>query len=175
MDKNVTVIEERMHYIREKIGYTQKKLADKLGVSRSLINNWENGFSNISLRQLIKIAYLYQVPIDYFLDIISEVDHFDYHFIEEMDLKRIGLKLKEIRKSNGLTQERFAAMIDTKRSSISYYEIGKMMISTADLKQICETFGVSADYIVGNLTENVKRNKKVKLKVKEIKEKVNNE
>lgn len=46
------------------------------------------------------------------------------------------------------------------------------MISTADLKQICETFGVSADYVVGNTDINIKREKKIKIKTKEIKEKI---
>lgn len=174
MDKNVTVIEERIFNIRERIGYTQEELAKKLGVSRSLVNNWENGYANISLKQLIKLAYIYQVPIDYLLGIIEEIDDYEYHYIDTMDLKSIGLKLKEIRKTNKMTQDKFAQKIDTKRSSISYYEIGRMMISTADLKQICETFGVSADYIVGNINNNITRNKKQKLKVKDIKEKVSN-
>lgn len=174
MDKNVTVIEERIFNIRERIGYTQEELAKKLGVSRSLVNNWENGYANISLKQLIKLAYIYQVPIDYLLGIIEEIDNYDYHYIDTMDLKSIGLKLKDIRKTNKMTQDKFAQKIDTKRSSISYYEIGRMMISTADLKQICETFGVSADYIVGNINNNITRDKKQKLKVKDIKEKVSN-
>lgn len=174
MDKNVTVIEERIFNIRERIGYTQEELAKKLGVSRSLVNNWENGYANISLKQLIKLAYIYQVPIDYLLGIIEEIDDYEYHYIDTMDLKSIGLKLKEIRKTNKMTQDKFAQKIDTKRSSISYYEIGRMMISTADLKQICETFGVSADYIVGNINNNITRDKKQKLKVKDIKEKVSN-
>lgn len=174
MDKNITVVEERIFSIRERIGYTQEELAKKLGVSRSLVNNWENGYANISLRQLIKLSYIYQVPIDYLLGIIDEIDHYDYHYVDTMDLKGIGFRLKEIRKANKMTQDKFAQKIDTKRSSISYYEIGKMMISTADLKQICETFGVSADYIVGNITDNINRDKKHKLKVKDIKEKVSN-
>lgn len=174
MDKNVTVIEERIFNIRERIGYTQEELAKKLEVSRSLVNNWENGYANISLKQLIKLAYIYQVPIDYLLGIIEEIDNYDYHYIDTMDLKSIGLKLKEIRKTNKMTQDKFAQKIDTKRSSISYYEIGRMMISTADLKQICETFGVSADYIVGNIKNNITRDKKQKLRVKDIKEKVSN-
>ena len=174
MDKNVTVIEERIFNIRERIGYTQEELAKKLGVSRSLVNNWENGYANISLKQLIKLAYIYQVPIDYLLGIIEEIDDYEYHYIDTMDLKSIGLKLKEIRKTIKMTQDKFAQKIDTKRSSISYYEIGRMMISTADLKQICETFGVSADYIVGNINNNITRDKKQKLKVKDIKEKVSN-
>lgn len=174
MDKNITIIEERIYTMRIKMHLTQQELANRLGVSRSLINNWENGFSNISLKQLIKLAYLYQVPIDYLLGIIDEIDNYPYQFISNMDLKSIGLRLKEIRKLHRLTQDKFASKIDTKRSSISYYEIGKMMISTADLKQICQTFGVSADYLVGNLTENIKRDKKIKLKIKDIKEKIVN-
>ena len=172
MEKNITIIEERIYLLRVKNHFTQSDVAKMLGVSRSLINNWENGFSNISLKQLIKLAYFYQVPIDYLLGIIDQIDHHSYHYVSSMNLKNIGLKLREIRKINRLTQDEFAQKIDTKRSSISYYEIGKMMISTADLKQICETFGVSADYIVGNLDHFVKRNKKEKIKLKDIKEKI---
>ena len=174
MDKNITIVEERIYLLRVKNHFTQQEVANKLNLSRSLINNWENGFSNISLKQLIKLAYLYQVPIDYLLGIIDEIDNYPYQFISDMDLKSIGLRIKEIRKINRFTQDKFAQKIDTKRSSISYYEIGKMMISTADLKQICETFGVSADYLVGNLKENIKRDKKIKLKIKDIKEKIVN-
>ena len=172
MGSNTTIVEERIRFIRERIGYTQIEVAKALGISRSLVNNWELGFVNISLKQLIKLAYFYQVPIDYLLGIIEEIDGYSYHYVSNMNLKSIGMKLKEIRKEAGLTQEKFAKKIDTKRSSISYNEIGKMMISTADLKQICETFGVSADYIVGNIDKNIRRNKKVKIRTKDIKEKV---
>lgn len=174
MEENLTIIEKRIKALRERIGYSQIEVAHKLGVNRSLVALWENGYANISLKQMIKLAYLYQVPIDYLLGIIDEIDHYEYHYVDTMDLKKIGLKLKEIRKANKMTQDKFAQKIDTKRSSISYYEIGKMMISTADLKQICETFGVSADYIVGNITDNINRDKKYKLKVRDIKEKVSN-
>ena len=174
MEENLTIIEKRIRALRERIGYSQIEIAKILGVNRSLIALWENGYANISLKQLIMLAYIYQVPIDYLLGIIEEIDDYEYHYIDTMDLKSIGLKLKEIRKTNKMTQDKFAQKIDTKRSSISYYEIGRMMISTADLKQICETFGVSADYIVGNIKNNITRNKKQKLKVKDIKEKVSN-
>ena len=174
MDKNITVIEKRIKALRDQALYTQEELANKLHVSRSLINNWENGYANISLRQLIKISYLYKVPLDYILGIINKIDNYNYSYIEDIDLRKIGSTIRSIRKNANLTQDEFAKKIDTKRSNISYYEIGRMMISTADLKQICETFGVSADYIVGNIDINIKRNKKINLKTKEIKAKVSN-
>lgn len=48
------------------------------------------------------------------------------------------------------------------------------MISTADLKQICETFGVSSDYIVGNIAVLVSREKVTKIKPKDFKEIITN-
>ena len=77
MDKNITIVEERIYLLRVKNHFTQQEVANKLNLSRSLINNWENGFSNISLKQLIKLAYLYQVPIDYLLGIIDEIDNYE--------------------------------------------------------------------------------------------------
>lgn len=174
MDKDLTIIEERIKYLRDRRGFTQSEFAKLIGVSRSLVCVWENGYANISLRQMIKISYVYLVPLDYILGITDTFQIKNYKFINKLDLKYVGEKIREIRKKEGLTQERFAKKIDTKRSSISYYEIGKMMISTADLKQICLTFGVSADYIVGNINKRLESPKHNKIKVKEIKEKITN-
>lgn len=123
---------------------------------------------------MIKICAACKVPLDYLLGIIDEYNIKEYNFINKLDLKYVGDKIREIRKKEHLTQDRFAQKIDTKRSSISYYEIGKMMISTADLKQICETFGVSSDYIVGNIAVLVLREKVTKIKPKDFKEIITN-
>jgi len=167
--ENITIVEERLKKIRLEKRLTQLQASKVLKVNRSLISIWENGYANISLKQLIKIASLYHVPIDYILGIINEIDKEDYLYIKKLDLKYVGSKIKEVRKSNNLTQEQFAKMLFTKRSNISYYEIGKLTISTADLKEICETFGVSADYIIGNTLKPIKRYKRKKLTPKDVK------
>lgn len=173
--ENLTIIETRIKNLRERIGYTQKELATKLGVTRSLICLWEQGYANISLKQLIKIASIYQVSIDYLLGLTDKKTSLvNYEYISDIDLKILGQRLKNLRKQEKLTQDKFAKKIDTKRSSISYYEIGKMMISTADLKQICETFGISADYLTGNTNDYLKIKKKQKLNPKKIKEVITN-
>jgi len=174
MNSNMTVIEERIKNLRERNMITQKELANKMNISRNLICLWENGYANISLRQIIKYSYIYNVSLDYVLGIIDNPDNKKYKFIKKLDLKYVGTKIREIRKSLNMTQEKFATKIDTKRSSISYYESGKMMISTADLKQICETFGYSSDYIVGNIKTCIRREIKNKLKAKDIKEFITN-
>lgn len=173
--EDLTIIELRIKSLRQKFKYTQNELAKLMHVSRSLICLWEQGYANISLKQIIKLASIYKVPLDYILGIIDKIDpKANYKYIDSLDLKYLGNKLKETRKSLGLTQDKFAKKLDTKRSSISYYEIGKMMMSTADLKQICETFGVSSDYLIGNTDTFIIRTKLNKIKVKEIKELITN-
>lgn len=168
MDKNLTVIEIRIKFLRDLKGLSQMKLAEKLGVSRSVINSWENGYANISLRKLVKLSYFFKVPIDYILGLINEFNKNDYEFKEELDLKCLGRNIRIIRIIEGLNQKEFALKIKTKPSCISYYECGKMSISTADLKDICNTFGFSADWCIGNTLECIRRDVKIKIKPEEI-------
>lgn len=168
MDKNLTIIEIRIKFLRDLKGLSQMELAEKLGVSRSVINSWENGYANISLRKLVKLSYFFKVPIDYILGLINEFNKDDYEFKENLDLKYLGRNIRIIRIIEGLNQREFALKIKTKPSSISYYECGKMSISTADLKDICNTFGFSADWCIGNTLECIRRDVKIKIKPEEI-------
>ena len=78
--KSLTVIEIRIRFLRDLKGLTQKNLAKSLNVSQALINSWENGYQNISLRQLVKLSYFYQVPIDYIIGLTTEYDKSIYNF-----------------------------------------------------------------------------------------------
>ena len=168
MNKNLTIIEIRIKFLRDLKGLSQLELAKKLGVSRSVINSWENGYANISLRKLVKLSYFFKVPIDYILGLINDFNKDDYEFRESLDLKYLGRNIRIIRIIEGLNQREFALKIKTKPSSISYYESGKMSISSADLKDICNTFGFSADWCVGNTLECIRRDVKIKIKPEEI-------
>ena len=128
MNNDLTIIEERIRSLRERNMFTQRELASIIGVSRNLICLWENGYANIALKQIIKFCKIYNVSLDYILGLSDTTKEIEYHFIDNLDLTYVGKKIREIRKNALLTQEKFAKKIDTKRSSISYYEIGKMMI-----------------------------------------------
>ncbi len=168
-EKNLTVIEIRIKFLRDLKGITQKELADNLNVSQALINSWENGYADISLKQLVKLSYFYQVPIDYILGLITDFDKNIYDFKKKLDLKYLGNNLRIIRKIEDLTQEEFASIIHIERSGISSYERGKMSISSSALKEICNTFGYSADWCIGNTLKCIRRKKKIQLKDSDIK------
>ncbi len=168
--KNLTVMEIRIKWLRDLKGITQQEVAKALGVSQGLVNSWENGYLNISLKKLVKLSYFYGVPIDYIFGLVTDYNKDIYTFKSELDLKYLGKKVRLVRKMAGLTQDEFAKAIHKERSCLSYYECGKMAMSSADLKEICNDFGFSADWCVGNTTKCIRRDKKVRINDEEIKE-----
>ena len=60
-----------------------------------------------------------------------------------------GIRLKELRKEQGLTQKEFAKMLNTTQENISKYELEYLDLNTDMIIQICKTFNVSADYLLG--------------------------
>ena len=59
-------------------------------------------------------------------------------------------RLKQLRKSSGITQEQLAAIIGVERSSIGKYEGRSQTIPSDDVKyRIAEYFGVTVDYLMG--------------------------
>ena len=54
-------------------------------------------------------------------------------------------RIKEVRKSLGLTLEKFGERIGLKKSAVSLIENGKNAVTVANVKAICREFGV--DYI----------------------------
>lgn len=62
----------------------------------------------------------------------------------------IGLKIKELRKLNKLTQVEFSSEIDIDNSQLSKIEQGKLMPTLNQLLEISSKFGKSLDWLVNN-------------------------
>lgn len=58
----------------------------------------------------------------------------------------IGKKLKQLRKTRGLTQDQVSERVEISRSTISNYEIGRRTPSLRDLSALADVFGVGLDY-----------------------------
>ena len=57
-------------------------------------------------------------------------------------------KLKNLRKSKGLTQVQFAQIFQISSGTIAMWETGKRMPDTETLKRIAKYFDVSLDYLL---------------------------
>ena len=154
-----TIIEIRIKLLRDIHGLTQEELAKNLNVSRALINCWENGYTDISLNKLVLLSYYFKVPIDYILGLINEFNQKNYTFKQSIDKTYLGKNIRLIRKTNRLNQIEFAKIVHMERSTLSHYENGKATMSSSDLKEICSTFGFSADWCLGSTNHSLLNSK----------------
>lgn len=68
MDKKAGITSQRIKDLRIKKGFTMEKLAELIGVSKSTIAKWENGYvSNMRQDKVDKLANIFNVPPTYLL------------------------------------------------------------------------------------------------------------
>lgn len=63
----ITNIGEKIMILRERKGYTQRQLAQRLGISRSAVNLWEMSLSTPSIESLISLSQIFHISTDYLL------------------------------------------------------------------------------------------------------------
>ncbi len=61
----MSIMSERLHTLREGMRFSQKKMADLLGVAQPSINRYEHGQSVPSVDILMKYADYFDVSMDY--------------------------------------------------------------------------------------------------------------
>lgn len=59
------------------------------------------------------------------------------------------MRLKEARKSAGLTQKEIAAVVGVNQNTYSYWENGKTKIDSESLAKLSELFGVTTNFLLG--------------------------
>ena len=70
--------------------------------------------------------------------------------------KTIGMRIKECRVKMGMTQEKLAEALLTKKSTISAYENDKIDIKISILKQIAKELDTTIIYLVGEQDEDIR-------------------
>lgn len=84
---------ERIKELRIAHKMSQVQLADRLGVSKQSISNWENGNIMPSIEMLLKIADLFSVTTDYLLGLESRI-HLD---IDGLSVEKLAFLQQMIR------------------------------------------------------------------------------
>lgn len=74
---------------------------------------------------------------------------------EQSHRVEIGLRLKEARKLAGLSQAQAAKVLGIHRPSVSEIESGNRRISAEELSELCETYDVAPDWILGRSPETL--------------------
>lgn len=72
------------------------------------------------------------------------------------------VRLKNLRKDKGRTQEEMSELLNVRRSTYGEYERGKIVPPIDKMKMLADYFGISVDYLMGNtnFTTHEQRNEK---------------
>lgn len=68
------LIGERLRVRRQLLGITQKELADRVGLAFQMVSKYETGQSTITVFRLQKFADELQVPLDYLIQGIGDIN-----------------------------------------------------------------------------------------------------
>lgn len=60
-------IGDRIRDLRDRRGFKQKELADKIGVSRQVLSNWERDYTPVDADGIASLAKLLEVSTDFIL------------------------------------------------------------------------------------------------------------
>ena len=139
---------ERLKEIRSYEGLTQEEVAKILHVTRSTYAGWECGKDIIPFGKLNEFANLFHVTLDF---LIGESPDIEYTTSENKELNKniISKNLKEFRKSQKLTQAKFAETLKTSQANIHKYETGKSLITTTYALEFTKKYNYSLDKLTG--------------------------
>ena len=135
---------KRLKEIRERLGIYQKDLAKLLNVQRSAYTQYELEYNTIPCVHLNTLANYFNVSIDY-LFMLSNKKNYN-NTLSEIDKAKSGMRLKELRKENKLSQAKLATLLNTTHSVIAEYERGRFLINTSFLYTICKSVIIFLKY-----------------------------
>lgn len=141
------MINNNLKWCREELEMTQEELGYVFGVSRKTISGWETANDPIPFNKLIKFCNLYHYSLDFVLNLTRNNDKNNIEI--KLDKKIIGSKLKELRKSLNLSQQKFASKCGLSQTTYSHYETGFNLITTMTAYSICKTYNISLDWLCG--------------------------
>lgn len=133
----------RLKQLRKERKLTQKELGEKVGVKQNTFTNWENGKRVPSYENLVKLADIFGVSVDWFLGRCFRMG------CEESNL--FSYRLKELRRVRNFSQVELSKMLGISQKAFSHWETQKTDPTIEHVERLADIFGVSIDYLLGRL------------------------
>ena len=140
---------ERLKYLREEKEIIQNEMSSIFGLKNEVYGNYERENTTMKISLLINVCNYLECSLDYAFSFTNLKLYEQYR--KDNNIKLQKLRLKELRKKHNLTQQSLADILQCSKSTISGYEIGKNIIATPFLYQICKKYNISADYLLGKI------------------------
>lgn len=137
------LLQDRIKQIREHFGLSQAHFAQRINKSPGFISLVETGRSNVSDETIETICS--EFPINEAWLRNGEGKMTDD---APVDVKNIGIRVKQLRKDMKLTQEQFAAATGYTNTQIHLVESGKVKPSDKFLRKVSEAFDISLEWLM---------------------------
>lgn len=123
---------------------SQEEMAKLLKVSRGSYSMWEGNLEVMPIKRLMLFCEAFDYSLDYIFGFTS-----NKKLAKSFDSTKHGVRLKQFRKQENLTQLKLAQVLNSSRSLIANCETNLSILTTDFLYTICSKYGVSADYLLG--------------------------
>lgn len=90
----------RLKDLRKQSGLTQQQIADRIGVTKSVVSFYELKERAPSPEVLIKLSYIFHVSTDYLLG-IDKSKTIDVSGLDDEDIKAVHAIIERLREKNG--------------------------------------------------------------------------
>ncbi|MGG0793794.1 helix-turn-helix transcriptional regulator [Brevibacillus laterosporus] len=153
----------RIKMARLNKGWTQGKLGEKLGKTRTAVVNWETGYATPEDSTISEIAKVLKVEREWLIDTSNdECEKMEIHFKKDKvktamsNSEKIGARLRYFRERRGLTGEQVAASLNIARGTLSGYETGRREPNFETLILLSKLYAMSIDQLLEcNMTDDV--------------------
>ena len=148
---------ERIKWLRKKLGLTQNEFGAKLGLAANTVTNYETGRRVPSNTVITAICREFNINRDWLLTgkgNHNNANTFNLNPIkisasnDEAKSKTIGNRIKILRKTLKLNQTQFGKQIGVKQATITGYETGARIPLSTVILSICKEFNVNKNWLL---------------------------
>ena len=133
----------RVRQIRDHFGLTQQQFAQRINKSSGYISLIETDRQAITEALINSICSVFPINEEWLRSGIGEMTEY-----APGEIGKIGSRIKEIRKSRGLTQKQFASEIGYTELHIHLVEVGKINPSAKFLHEVAAVYNVHYEWIL---------------------------
>ena len=147
-------IGKRIKLLRTELGFTQKILADKIGLAPKMVSFYENEERIPPMDIVLKLTNIFDVSSDYLLG-RTDMRHpdSDYEWRYPPVSNRLGTILKNFREQKGISIQAFSQKLGVDETTYINIESGKYSqnykLPPEFVRQLSTVTGYEVDYILG--------------------------
>lgn len=132
---------EKLYNLRTSNGLSQKKLAEKTGVSQASINYWEKGQRTPSINAVTKLAQFFQIDVSELLN---------PELYQEESTIPIGNNIKMLREEQGYSLDELSKMTTIPVDTLEQYESNLKTPKNINILKLASALDPSGNRLLGD-------------------------